>query len=110
MDKWNTQLRKGTFELAILLLIKRKPMYGYELTKNLQESSTFSIADGSIYPILKRMTTNGWVDSYKEEYEGRNRKYYFITELGNEVLNNRWEEFEQVFDFIRRMRNVERSN
>ncbi|RWZ52381.1 PadR family transcriptional regulator [Halobacillus fulvus] len=99
-DKWNTQLRKGTFELAILLLLKRKPMYGYEITKHLQEESTFPIADGSIYPILKRMSTNQWVYSYKEEHEGRSRKYYDVTDLGGKVLEARWEEFTNVYAFL----------
>ncbi len=99
-DKWNTQLRKGTFELAILLLLKNEAMYGYEITKGLQEDSTFPIADGSVYPILKRMNTNKWISSYKEEHEGRNRKYYYLTDLGVEVLESRWNEFFSVYSFL----------
>ncbi|WP_347862476.1 PadR family transcriptional regulator [Salimicrobium sp. PL1-032A] len=99
-DKWSTQLRKGTFELAILLLLKKESMYGYEITKRLQEDSTFPIADGSIYPILRRMSNNAWIDSYKEEHEGRSRKYYYLTETGKEVTEDRWNEFVEVHSFL----------
>ncbi|WP_079479080.1 PadR family transcriptional regulator [Halobacillus salinus] len=99
-DKWHTQLRKGTFELAILLLLNKEAMYGYQITKRLQEDSSFPIADGSIYPILRRMSANKWIDSYKEEYEGRNRKYYYVTETGQEILEARWQEFQSVYSFL----------
>lgn len=102
-DKWNTQLRKGSFELAILLLIKNKPMYGYELTKSMQDSGIFPIADGSIYPILKRLTANDWMETYTEEHEGRSRKYYRITAAGKNLLEDRWAEFEKIFLFLQNL-------
>ncbi|SFF57450.1 transcriptional regulator, PadR family [Halobacillus alkaliphilus] len=99
-DKWHTQLRKGTFELAILLLLKNDAMYGYQITKKLQEDSSFPIADGSIYPILRRMSANGWISSFKEEHEGRSRKYYYLTDAGKEISEDRWNEFLTVYSFL----------
>ncbi|REJ07977.1 PadR family transcriptional regulator [Halobacillus trueperi] len=103
-DKWHTQLRKGTFELAILLLLKNDSMYGYQITKKMQDDSSFPIADGSIYPILRRMSANKWIDSFKEEYEGRSRKYYYLTDLGKEILEARWKEFLSVYSFLNNLK------
>lgn len=61
-DRWIVQFRKGIFELAILSLLRSKPMYGYELTSSLKTTSALAISEGAIYPILKRMTEKGWID------------------------------------------------
>ncbi|MGW8264429.1 PadR family transcriptional regulator, partial [Bacillus sp. LR--39] len=55
-DRWIVQFRKGIFELAILSLLRSKPMYGYELTSSLKTTSALALSEGAIYPILKRMT------------------------------------------------------
>lgn len=51
-DNFIIQLRKGVFDLAILSLISKQPMYGYEITSALQDIPVFHIPNGSIYPIL----------------------------------------------------------
>ena len=55
-DNFIIQLRKGVFDLAILSLISKQPMYGYEITSALQDIPVFHIPNGSIYPILNRIT------------------------------------------------------
>ncbi|MDG5790009.1 PadR family transcriptional regulator [Evansella sp. AB-P1] len=97
---WNNQLTKGMFELAILLLVSKKAMYGYEITKELQKVNGLQLANGSIYPILRRLTMNGWIESYQEDHGGRSRKYYFTTKEGNQILSERFEFIEQLFSFI----------
>ena len=96
----NTQYLKGLFEIAILMMLQKKTMYGYELTKELKESKCFSISDGSIYPILKRLTANDYVDVFSEEYEGRIRKYYRITDLGKALVENRLKELETILNYF----------
>lgn len=66
-DNFIIQLRKGVFDLAILSLISKQPMYGYEITSALQDIPVFHIPNGSIYPILNRITKNNWAISYWEE-------------------------------------------
>ncbi|KMK76642.1 hypothetical protein AB990_11310 [Alkalihalobacillus pseudalcaliphilus] len=100
----NQQILKGMFDLAVLTLVDNKPMYGYELTNELRRSEIFSIADGSIYPILKRLTTKKWVYSYQESYDGRIRKYYAATPLGSEISKNGVQELEDIFSFFKSIR------
>lgn len=60
-------------------------MYGYELI--LEVSKVVDINDGTIYPLLKRLTNEKYFDTYlKESTEGPPRKYYRITTLGKERL------------------------
>lgn len=100
-DKWIIQLRKGVFELAILSLINDRPMYGYELTTNLKKFPMFELADGAIYPILKRLTKREWITFYWEESEGGpKRKYYQITEEGRRILNKRWIDYKEMYNSL----------
>lgn len=85
-------------------MLQKKPMYGYEVTKELKESGVFSISDGSIYPILKRLTANDLIDVFSREYEGRIRKYYRITKSGEIEINNKWIEIEEIFSFLKRIK------
>ncbi|KOS67750.1 hypothetical protein AEA09_03695 [Lysinibacillus contaminans] len=102
----NTQYLKGLFEIAILMMLQKKTMYGYELTKELKESNCFSISDGSIYPILKRLTVNDYVDVFSEEYEGRIRKYYRITDLGKSLIESRLNELEAIFKYLEEIKEM----
>lgn len=100
-DNWIIQLRKGVFEIAILSLISNRPMYGYEITNSLNQIPIFQIPNGSIYPILNRITKNNWAIAYWEEsQDGPKRKYYQITNEGNEILNNRLKDYQTVYNAL----------
>ncbi|WP_027632995.1 PadR family transcriptional regulator [Clostridium hydrogeniformans] len=91
----NSQLKKGVLELCVLSLLAKKDYYGYELIHKISEN--IQISDGTIYPILRRLSKEGYFTTYlQESQEGPPRKYYKITELGlntKEALINEWEEF-----------------
>ena len=100
----NTQFKKGVLELIVLLSINKKDMYGYELI--MEVSKVVDVNDGTIYPLLKRLTNEKYADTYLvESTEGPSRKYYKITELGKsrlEELSSSWEIFEKsVNKFIK---------
>lgn len=100
-DKWVIQLRKGVFEVAVLALISKRPMYGYQITRELKRTSVFEIPNGSIYPILRRITNNKWADVYWEDSEdGPKRKYYRITREGSEVLDYRFRSQKSVYEAL----------
>lgn len=81
----NTQFKKGVLELIVLLCVDHKDRYGYELI--VEVSNIVDINDGTIYPLLKRLTNERYFDTYlQESSEGPSRKYYKITELGKERL------------------------
>jgi PadR family transcriptional regulator PadR len=91
----NIQLKKGVLELCVLSLLKSHDKYGYELINEI--SKNIEISEGTIYPLLKRLKTEGFVETYLEESsEGPPRKYYRLTEKGEQarlVYLNEWNEF-----------------
>ena len=101
----NTQFKKGVLELLILVIVSKKDMYGYELVEEV--SKIVNVNEGTIYPLLKRLTIEKYFETYLEESSGGPpRKYYHLTELGkkhkDELLKS-WKEFEgSVNKFIKR--------
>ena len=79
----NTQYKKGVLELCVLSLLKKRDCYGYEISDYL--SGHIDIADGTVYPILRKLKADGLLTTYlQEESGGPPRKYYKLTELGRE--------------------------
>ena len=76
-----TQLRKGVMDLCVLALLKNRDYYGYEMVHEI--SQIIEISEGTVYPILKRLTREGYLETYmKASQEGPPRKYYRITPEG----------------------------
>ena len=81
------QLRKGVAEYAVLALLRREPMYGWQLSQQLIERGGFIGSIGTLYPLLSRLRAKGWVSTYDEASDsGPARKYYRLTEGGREAL------------------------
>ena len=81
----NTQFKKGVLELIVLMCVSKKDMYGYELI--VEVSKVVGVNDGTIYPILKRLTNEKYFDTYLvESSEGPSRKYYKLTNTGREYM------------------------
>lgn len=100
-DKWLFQIRKGLVELAVMILMEKKPVYGYEMTKSLKSHPLFELADGSIYPLLKRLEVNNWVNTYWDNPdEGVRRKYYQLSAEGQKILKERLSIFENANDLL----------
>ncbi len=77
----NSQFNKGVVELCVLALVKERDRYGYELVELI--SKKIEISEGTIYPILRRLTQEEFFDTYlAESSEGPPRKYYRITNKG----------------------------
>ena len=99
----NTQFKKGVLELLVLVAVKKKDMYGYELVEEV--SKAIDVKEGTIYPLLKRMTNEHCFETYlKESSEGPPRKYYHITATGilqMDQMYKDWQEFSnQVNKFL----------
>ena len=96
-------MKKGVLELIVLESINHKDMYGYELIETV--SKVVDVNDGTIYPLLKRMTNEKYAETYLvESTEGPPRKYYKITENGKKYtkeLVDTWNSFSKsVSKFI----------
>nr|WP_231618115.1 MULTISPECIES: PadR family transcriptional regulator [unclassified Fictibacillus] len=91
----NVQFKKGVLELCVLVLTSQKDRYGYELVEEI--SKKFEISEGTIYPLVRRLTKEGLFSTYlMESTEGPPRKYYKITEKGiemKEILVDEWKQF-----------------
>lgn len=99
-----SQFKKGVLELIVLLSVNKKDMYGYELITSVSE--VVDVKDGTIYPLLKRLTNEKYFDTYLvESNEGPPRKYYKMTKLGIDQLaelQKMWTEFsDSVNKFIK---------
>ena len=80
-----TQLRKGVLELCVLTLLSRADSYGYEIASRLMQE--VGMGEGTIYPLMRRMQTDGLVKTYLEESSsGPPRKYYQLTKAGHAAL------------------------
>ena len=100
----NSQFKKGVLELIVLVSVDKRDMYGYELV--LEVSKVVDVNEGTIYPLLKRLTNENYFETYlQESSEGPSRKYYKITVLGQKrlkELKKGWTEFsDYVNNFIK---------
>jgi PadR family transcriptional regulator, regulatory protein PadR len=92
-------MRTGSTGVMILRLLAEKPMYGYQIVKELQARSEgyFDLEQGTLYPALHRLEKDGQVSSEWEVVEdGPSRKYYHLTEAGRTELaasTQQWSDF-----------------
>ena len=77
----NVQLKKGILELIVLVAVREKHMYAYQLVAEV--SKVVDVNEGTIYPLLKRLTNEKYFETYlRESTEGPPRKYYHLTASG----------------------------
>ena len=97
----DVQLKRGLLDVCVLRAVRDKDSYGYQIIKDV--SPYISITESTLYPILKRLESGGFVEVYSVEYNSRLRKYYRITNEGIEKLEefkNEWDEIMKVYEFI----------
>ena len=100
----NAQFKKGVLELIVLVAVSNRDMYGYELVAEV--SKVVNVKEGTIYPILKRLTNEHYIETYlRESTEGPPRKYYHLTAAGIlhlDELRKEWEDFSKnVNNFLK---------
>ena len=106
IDKWKSQLRKGTTEMAVLLILEDRELYGLEILNVISKYEGLPIAEGTIYPLLHRLKREGKVDANWVEGDGPTshmRKYYSLTPQGRQILNQMktvWGEFQRDLDAL----------
>ena len=93
MDK---KLMNISISMLLLKLLEEKDMYGYEMIKELdfRSENVFSLKEGTLYPVLHALETDGAIESYEKVAEtGRVRKYYHITQTGTKILAEKTKEW-----------------
>ena len=74
-------------DAIVLAVVSREPegTYGYKITQDVREA--LEVSESTLYPVLRRLQKDGCLETYDQEYAGRNRRYYRITEAGMAQLN-----------------------
>lgn len=86
----------------MLALLHRGDCYGYEISSQLAQR--MELADGTVYPILRKLKSDGLLDTYlQEESGGPPRKYYRLTQLGRESYAAQKQEYQLFADAVRNL-------
>ena len=86
---WVSQVKRGVLELCILNLLEQESMYGYQIVKRITAIPGLIISEGTIYPLLSRLKTQGLVaSSLVESPQGPARRTYVLTDEGREYLKS----------------------
>lgn len=96
------QLKKGVLTLCVLALLNRRDSYAYEIAATL--SDAIGMGEGTIYPLMRRMQSDGLVETYLvESSAGPSRKYYRLTDAGRAALAAQaaeWRGFARAVDAL----------
>lgn len=84
LEKLRMELRRGVLVLAVLGSL-HQPQYGYSLRKHLQQSG-IEIDEGTLYPLIRRLETQGLLVSEWRSDDGREKRYYLLSAEGKEML------------------------
>lgn len=99
---WETQLRKGVAELAVLAVIAREESYGYRIVEKLQELDGLALSESTVYPVLTRLTRSGLLAVRTEASPaGPTRRYYRLTPTGRKWLSELTAGWQKVFGSLK---------
>ena len=99
------QLKRGLLEVCVLSVLERGESYGYKIIADTKPY--IEISESTLYPILRRLQENGSVVARSAEYNGRLRKYFKITKVGIEKIEefiDTMDEFQMISSYIIRNR------
>ena len=97
------QLKRGLLDVCVLASIKDEDSYGYKIIKDVKPY--VEISESTLYPILRRLEASKLLTVRSAEHNGRLRKYYHITELGLERIDEfkqEWNEIIGIYNFVTR--------
>lgn len=95
------QLTAPLLDACVLGIVSHGDVYGYTLTQQVRE--LVDISESTLYPVLKRLLKDGCLTTYDQPFQGRNRRYYKITEKGKDKLEfylSEWEKYKEKVDVL----------
>lgn len=98
------ELRRGSLVVAVLAAL-RSEQYGYTLRRTLADHG-MAVDEGTLYPLLRRLETQGLLTSEWREADKRNKRFYRLSRLGTEVLAQLLTEWEQINASLRVIANT----
>jgi PadR family transcriptional regulator len=97
MNRWETQLRKGLVDLAILAAIGRGETYGYRIVEQLKGLEGLELTESTVYPVLTRLARDRFLGVRTEvSRSGPMRRYYRLTPEGERRLRQLAESWRTV--------------
>lgn len=97
----DAQMKKGLLDACVLHILTEGDTYGYRLTREITD--LMDVSESSLYPVLRRLEAQGFLETYSAEHSGRLRRYYRITESGVRRLaeyRSELSELKRIIDFI----------
>lgn len=95
--RWESQLRKGSLTLAVLAILWKQQCYGLEIIRELKAVAGMKLAEGTLYPVLLRLTQESLVESaWVDSHSGHSRKYYRLSKAGRRgavEMMHAWSDF-----------------
>lgn len=91
----------GLLDAMVLSIVKREDTYGYKITQDVTKAA--QVSESTLYPVLRRLQKNSYLETYDREFQGRNRRYYRVTASGINMLQEyrvQWEEHKRLVDSI----------
>ena len=95
------QLGSTLLDACVLAQLSREDAYGYVLTQNVKE--IVNISESTLYPVLRRLQKENCHRTYDQPFQGRNRRYYAITDEGMNLLQyylTEWDAYKNKLDNI----------
>jgi PadR family transcriptional regulator PadR len=103
-NTWQEQVRRGALDLAILLTVSAGPRYGLAIIQHLESFTDLVVTEGTIYPILGRLTREGVLEAkWIDDEAPHARKYYWLTRRGRkrlEEMKREWRAFTAKIDSL----------
>lgn len=105
--KYSKELLKGSTSTLVLSVLENKDLYGYRIINELEirSENAFEMSEGTLYPILHALEKEKYLESYWQEVDGRNRKYYHITKKGKKELASKKEEWKSFSTSVNKVLN-----
>lgn len=104
INKWISQVKKGTLAFIVLKVLKGNEYYGYELIEQVRKYTDVEIAEGTLYPLLNRLKNDKLVSAkWVEQKTGIPRKYYTLTKMGEKTLLNMSEYWNRITNSIKKI-------
>ncbi len=98
----DAQRKKGLLDVCVLAALRSQPSYGYRIVRDV--SACVAVSESTLYPILRRLETNGFLTTYTQQHNGRQRRYYQITDAGLGRIRaflDEWDELKRIYTFVK---------
>ncbi len=95
------QVGSAFLDACVLSVLSQEDLYGYVLTQKMREAT--DISESTLYPVLRRLQKSGYLTTYDQSFQGRNRRYYSITEEGRQKVRayqQDWTEYKNRVDQV----------